>query len=155
MVWGVIFRRGNGRWEETKWSAWQIAGQPNEFHHYFGSCNNFLRPDGTICYPRDLIQAGSSSFQTARIKNAMMTWWYVLQPVRTTLLILKVYTGNTAESLHDIEQILLELPQGDFSLCFSLFSVCTVVLPLSMHNFSLVWTDVQVTLIRQVHENLI
>lgn len=80
--------RGGGSGEDSKWSAWQIAGQPNEVHHYFGSCDNFLRPDGTICYPRGLILAGSCSFQTARIKNAMMTWWYGLQPVRATLLML-------------------------------------------------------------------
>lgn len=63
--------RGGGSVEDSKWSAWQIAGQPNEVHHYFGSCDNFLRPDGTICYPRGLILA-AVDYKQPELK---MPWW--------------------------------------------------------------------------------
>ena len=34
---------------------WQIPLQRNEAHRHSGSCDTFLRPDGTQCYPRGLI----------------------------------------------------------------------------------------------------
>lgn len=55
---------GDDNWvgEESKWRAGRLAGQPNEVHHHFGSCNHFLRPDGTTVY---VIKDASSRHATA------------------------------------------------------------------------------------------
>lgn len=52
---------------------WQIPVQRNEAHRHSGSCDSFLRPDGTQCYPRDLILAPPAPHCWNRNLYALMT----------------------------------------------------------------------------------
>ncbi len=66
-------RGAEGEKMDSSMCLWQIPVQHNEAHRHSGSCDSFLRPDGTLCYPSQP-HRGPRSTPTAGTE-ILIHWW--------------------------------------------------------------------------------